>query len=560
MANLVHTPQAEQAVMPPLELNDIEATRRHARELGRALMAERKAREKVEKDLRKLNRVVDHSPAMAMLLDTDGRIETVNLRVSAVTGFRIDELVGQPLDILATEASRRELYPRLWGAVRKGREWQGEIEHRRKDGRPLWVSLSLSPVTEPDGAASGYVAILLDISEARRAEQMLRKANRQLQKVSDLKSSFVSTVSHELRTPLTAIRNSLDILATAPEGEDRQRFLGVAVRNVDRLTHLVNDLLDLNRVEAGRMSFNFSEVEPARLIEEVASTFQAQASAGQVLLGCQLPSGLPSLWADPARISQVLGNLVSNALKFTGPGGRVILEAHSGIDEVELAVRDTGIGMTPDQVRKIFDPFYQVEEASSALRERELRGSGLGLAIARDLVAAHGGKLRAESAPGEGSRFVLTLPVAGPAAKEMTDLEAEFQKYREHPFFGVLSIPLPAEWDGDDPEVRGERLAALARELRGHLPRPSDRIVAQPAHRRLVLTFLGTDKAGCQVVSDRLARGVAARPASLEGLGAVIPRLRGPAVYPDDGTSARDLLDAAENPIPSDLNEGECHE
>ena len=174
MANLVHTPQAEQAVMPPLELNDIEATRRHARELGRALMAERKAREKVEKDLRKLNRVVDHSPAMAMLLDTDGRIETVNLRVSAVTGFRIDELVGQPLDILATEASRRELYPRLWGAVRKGREWQGEIEHRRKDGRPLWVSLSLSPVTEPDGAASGYVAILLDISEARRAEQMLR--------------------------------------------------------------------------------------------------------------------------------------------------------------------------------------------------------------------------------------------------------------------------------------------------------------------------------------------------------------------------------------------------
>lgn len=537
---------ATQRIIPSSDLDPAEAMRRHARELVKALFSEREARQRAESELRKLVRLVDQIPAMAMLLDPQGRIRTVNPRVSAVTGFRSADLLGQPLDFLATPASRRELYPRLWGAVRTGREWHGELEHRLSCDEPIWVTLSLSPLTEPDGTPGGYVAILQDVSDSKQAEQTLRKANSELKKVSDLKSAFVSTVSHELRTPLTAIRNALDILATGAEGEDRERFLHVAARNVHRLTDLVNDLLDLNRVETGRLAFHFVEADPRSLVDEVASTFEAQAAAAGVVFGCHVPTALPAVWADPARVSQALGNLVSNAIKFTAAGGRVILEARGAGELVELAVRDSGVGMTPEQLARVFDPFYQVEEAAGALRERELKGSGLGLAIARNLVLAHGGRLTATSEPGRGSRFALTLPLAGPSAREMTNMEEEFQGFREHPFFGVISVPLPASCESADPELRAERLAALATALRGRLPRPSDRILVQPARGRIVIVLLGTDKAGCQVVTDRLGRGLAAEPAAVPGSDGVIPRLLGPAVYPDDGTSGRELLDAAE--------------
>jgi len=383
--------------------------------------------------------------------------------------------------------------------------------------------------------------------ELKQAEERLTRLNEELQRASEMKSSFVSMVSHELRTPLAAMKNALEIVemkAREYKDEVQERFLNIALRNTTRLTSMVNDLLDISRIEAGRMQLQFGDTDPVDRLQAVMDTFESQAVAAEVALTIDLPATLPAIWADADRFEQITTNLVGNALKFTPAGGAIEIVADRLPEFLRVAVTDTGPGIPPAEQEKIFERFYQVDNSLT----REVTGSGLGLAICRDLVEEHGGRLMVESEEGAGSKFIFTVPVASARAHEMTELEEVMRQFRAYPVFCLSILDLrsggPLSGSAEGEPLAESFIAAVMAHVRGFLPRSADRLVAQPQHRRLVLASLGTDLAGARVMSERLLQAMQQKPFSGQGAVDMIPRFRGPAAYPDQGRTGWQLVRA----------------
>lgn len=385
--------------------------------------------------------------------------------------------------------------------------------------------------------------------ELKLAEEHLTRLNEELQRASEMKSSLVSMVSHELRTPLAAMKEALEILemkTRASDDEVQHRFLEIALRNTARLTSMVNDLLDISKIEAGRIQLQFGETEVADCLQAVMDTFEAQAATADVELTLRAPASLPSLWADPDRLEQIAINLVGNALKFTPAGGRIAIEVALHQDLLQLTVADTGPGIAAVEQEKIFERFYQIDNSLT----RTVTGSGLGLAICRDLVEEHGGRLSVESEEGAGSRFTFTVPVASQRAREMTALQEVVREFRTYPIFCLSLVELrgtEALNDFPPAEPLPEELMRAAEEYaRGFLPRSVDRLVAQPYHGRLVIGSLGTDLAGAMVMGRRLEVAMGAEPMRGQGTADLVPRFRGPVEYPDQGRTGWQLVEAIE--------------
>ncbi|MBI2219023.1 MAG: response regulator [Candidatus Rokubacteria bacterium] len=254
-----------------------------------------------------------------------------------------------------------------------------------------------------------------------REAQALVQVNEELRRLDELKSEFLAMVSHELRTPLTAIVGYSRLLMrqvhgslTAKQLEQQEAIL----RSAQRLTDLINDLLDVSRLEAGRVELQPRPTSLRQIADQVIAVVSAAAHGKQIRVQNDVPADLPHLNADPTRLQQILVNLVGNAVKFTPSGGLVRIAAGTTGEQAWVAVEDTGVGIPGDELARIWDPFYQVE---SPLRRRH-GGSGLGLTIVRRLVELHGGVVRAESqGANKGSRFTFTLPVARDAGTEVPE-------------------------------------------------------------------------------------------------------------------------------------------
>ena len=239
----------------------------------------------------------------------------------------------------------------------------------------------------------------------------LQAANAKLKELDHLKSQFVSVVSHELRTPMTSIKgyveNLLDGLAGALTHQQTYSLDRVK-HNVDRLTRMINELLDLSKIEAGKLDLTLAPVSLSEMADEVVESYQAAANQKSIVLRTVFPQPLPRVTGDADKLSRVLINLVHNAIKFTPQGGTIQVEGHArdGAD-VEMSVTDSGHGIPLHDIGKIFEKFYWSESAPV-----EARGAGLGLAIAKNLVELHGGTIRVESTLGQGSRFSFTVPIS----------------------------------------------------------------------------------------------------------------------------------------------------
>lgn len=248
--------------------------------------------------------------------------------------------------------------------------------------------------------------------------QLATAFNRMSAELENLETSrrdLVANVSHELKTPITAIRAHLENLLDGVEQPDPQT-LQVMLAQSERLGRLVEQLLDLSRLESGEVPLHREEMQLQPLVDQVVSEIEVARSDRGVELGRELPEDLPAVEADRERLHQVLFNLVDNAVRFTPAGGAVTVAAHRHNGSVEVSVADTGVGISPEHLPRLFERFYRVDTA----RSREDGGTGIGLAIARSVVEAHGGHLKAESRLGEGSVFTFDLPVA-PAAKNRRD-------------------------------------------------------------------------------------------------------------------------------------------
>ena len=261
---------------------------------------------------------------------------------------------------------------------------------------------------DADGRLVRMVGTSQDVTDRKRAEEELRAAKEAAEESSRLKSAFLSTMSHELRTPLTAILGYAGVLFEGLNGRlapEQEEDVACIARGAERLLALVNDVLDLSRIEAGALDLAPERIDLSRVVERVRAEVGPQAAAKGIGLTFDLPPGSLSWEADPMRLHQILLNLVGNAVKFTERGS-VVVSARVGEESIEVAVADTGIGIPAEALPHIFDEFRQADGTTT----RKYGGSGLGLAIAKRLVEMHGGRIAVESEAGVGSRFAVTLP------------------------------------------------------------------------------------------------------------------------------------------------------
>ncbi|RLC67046.1 MAG: hypothetical protein DRI48_03300 [Chloroflexi bacterium] len=336
----------------------------------------------------------------------DGETILVNPAAERILGAPADELVGRDYHTLFSvfDTQGREeavaAMEALLGAstseLHKAFKMTMEIDSRV-------VHAHLSRVLAERDNCLGVVTVLRDVTREVEADRM--------------KSEFVSTVSHELRTPMTAIKGYTDLLyagAVGPVNDDQVRFLSIIRNNADRLTALINDLLDISRVETGRVRFEPRPTQIGDVISEVVNALAGQAEAKRQTLTYEVVGGLPDVMGDRDRLNQVLTNLVSNAIRYTPIGGEVEVRAYPVEGAVRVDVRDTGIGITPEDMGRIFERFYRADHPLV----QEEAGTGLGLSIVKMFVEMHGGRVWVESEPGEGSTFTFILPVPGDEEEE----------------------------------------------------------------------------------------------------------------------------------------------
>jgi signal transduction histidine kinase len=262
-----------------------------------------------------------------------------------------------------------------------------------------------------ESAAQLEAKVLARTAELETTYRELADSHARLRELDELKSDFLGNVSHELRTPLAAIKGFVDNLLdglTGPVSGKQRHYLVRVQDNVGRLARMVSDLLDLTRIEAGKLDLCPARLDVAEAIAEAVESLRPLARVRAIRVGLEV-GGCPPLWADPHKVHQILTNLLSNALKFTPAGGQVTVTAGAGPAAMaRIAVRDTGVGIPPAERERVFDKFYQVGRVDGGRPP----GSGLGLTIARHLAELHGGRIRIEDGLGGGSTFVVLLPVA----------------------------------------------------------------------------------------------------------------------------------------------------
>ena len=234
----------------------------------------------------------------------------------------------------------------------------------------------------------------------------LALANARLKELDNLKSEFVSMVSHELKTPLAAMKTSAQVMGMADASEEtREEMQDIIIRNIDRQTNLVNDLLDLSRIESGRLRLNCENVALDAVIADSIETVKQAAVEKDITLDVELPVGLPSVKGDREKLIRVVINITNNAIKFTPRGGKISIKARELNGQVEVRVSDTGIGIAAEELAKVFEKFYQVDNTLA----REAGGTGLGLAICKGIIDAHKGQIWVQSELGKGSTFGFRL-------------------------------------------------------------------------------------------------------------------------------------------------------
>jgi PAS domain S-box-containing protein len=364
--------------------------------------------DEVNKDKAYIENLVENAGDAIVSTDTEDRILNWNLGAEVVFGYSKEEAVGQSLAILLPPGRSTELEEirnevRLTGVIRNL-----EVRRLRKEGKTIETSLAVSPVRDQDDNIIGFLHLAKDVTEKRRYEQRLKE-------LDEMKSDFVSGVSHELRTPLTAIKISVDNMLDGIIGELNEKqivYLARIKANTDRLARLISDLLDLSRIEAGRIDLRPTNLALVTLIKEVAESLRPVAV--EKLISLNIASSDPGIiaWADRDKVVQVLMNLIGNALKFTPPHGEVtVVVGKNGDQWARISVADTGPGIPAEEANKIFDKFYQIAQSS----KQKTKGTGLGLTICKDLVEMQGGKIWVESEGGKGSTFAFTLPAERPS-------------------------------------------------------------------------------------------------------------------------------------------------
>jgi two-component system phosphate regulon sensor histidine kinase PhoR len=354
------------------------------------VLAEQEGRiQKLSEEHAELEAILREMVEGVMVVDRRGRIRLVNEAMEAMFHLRAHRVIGRP----AIELLRHQQMIHLITEV---------LEHRINIAREITLAMPEEKTYRVQSSVSGAqgenrfgaVFVFHDITELRRLERV--------------RKDFVANVSHELRTPLTSIKGYVEALLEGAWKEPRQctDFLEILRKQTDRLNHIISDLLSLSQIESGKYEWKLEEIPVGEWTERIMAVLQPMTLRKNQTLTLSVPDGIAPLWGDTEKLTEALTNLLENAVKYTPKGGEIGIEVTSDDRRIEISVRDTGIGIPPKDLPRIFERFYRVDRA----RSREVGGTGLGLSIVKHIVEAHGGKVTVESRPGKGSTFTLSIP------------------------------------------------------------------------------------------------------------------------------------------------------
>jgi two-component system, sensor histidine kinase and response regulator len=383
-------------------------------------------RDREEQRLRKLSAAVEQSANSILITDLDGKIEFANEAFSRVTGSAREEVLGTLPSILQADRTSPETSRAIWDALSQGESWRGEFVNRRRDGRPYHENCFVTPLRQADGRVTNYLAVSSDITDYKRVSAELnlhrhhledlvekRTAELELAKIqaeaaNRAKGTFLANMSHEIRTPMNSILGLTYILRQNTQDTEQQALLGRLYESAQHLMHVINGVLDLSKIESGKISIDESDLCVETLVRSVADLLAHEAEAKGLQLDVAIEGVDEVLQGDPTRLCQALLNYAGNAIKFTG-SGTVTLRARCVSDDeqhqcVRFEVQDTGPGIPADRLKLLFHAFEQGDASTT----RRHGGTGLGLAITRGLAQLMGGDAGAESVPGQGSTFWFT--------------------------------------------------------------------------------------------------------------------------------------------------------
>lgn len=366
-------------------------------------------RKKFLEYLEKLTKAVENTDEMMMITDVNGVIEYVNPAFEKVTGYSLEEIKGATPRILKSGLQPDEFYQELWQTILSGKSWQGILVNKKKDGSLYTEEMLISPIKNENNQIISFVAIKKDVTERIKAEEELKRARLKAEESDRIKSNFLSMMSHEVRTPLNVILGFLDIIKSSINPEEfpeKQHVFSVIERNSKRLINLINDIIDISRIESNEMKLNFDIHSVDALIRRAILEFQDEANAKGLELKEELNLENVFIKVDDLRFNQIMSNLISNAIKFTSRGG-VTISAEVKSNKVYISVKDTGIGIPKEYFPHLFEFFRQAEEGYN----RNFEGAGLGLAITKKLVTLMNGDIYVESELNKGSTFTVVFPV-----------------------------------------------------------------------------------------------------------------------------------------------------
>ncbi|HSU29708.1 MAG TPA: PAS domain S-box protein [Bryobacteraceae bacterium] len=409
-------------------LADITEQLKARQERVKLVSDEREAREQA-RVMDRFRELLEAAPDGIIEVDAEGKIVLANVATERLFGYSRDELLGKSVDDLVPDKLRgQHLRHRLQYATAPLSRPMGSglpLLARRKDGSQFPVEISLSPVKSTAGFRVS--AIIRDVSERKQAEEQLNQIrdkfttelaaanrelelrNREIERANELKSEFLSSMSHELRTPLHTVVGFSELLAEEWEGPlnaKQKRFIGHIHKDSLHLLELINDILDISKIEAGKLELSLETFDALSALNEVLSSIGSLAEAKSISLD-QTSCAPIIISADRVRFKQILYNLLSNAVKFTPAGGLVSIDCIVVDSYAQFSVSDTGVGIPVHEQSAIFEKFHQVGSTTKGVRE----GTGLGLPIAKYFVEQHGGRIWVESEQGAGSRFYFTLPL-----------------------------------------------------------------------------------------------------------------------------------------------------
>ncbi|MRR52234.1 MAG: PAS domain S-box protein, partial [Rhodocyclaceae bacterium] len=378
-------------------------------------------------ELRKLSQAVEQSPNSIVITDLDANIEYANEAFYRVTGYEPREVIRKNPRILQSGRTAPEIYTDMWAALSQGLSWKGEFHNKRKNGEEYVEFATVTPIRQPDGRITHYLAIKEDITERKKIGAELDRYRHHLEELVEnrtaelivarelaeaanrAKSSFLANMSHEIRTPMNAIVGLTHLLRRSNPTPEQAERLDKVDSAAHHLLSIINDILDLSKIEAGRMQLEEMDFPLEAVLDHVRSLVAVQARAKG--LRVEVDSNAVPLWlkGDPTRLRQAVLNYASNAIKFTERGhvrlaAKLLAEDQQGL-LVRFEVSDTGIGIAAEKLPLLFRPFEQADTSTT----RKYGGTGLGLALTRELVELMGGEVGAESTPGVGSRFWFTV-------------------------------------------------------------------------------------------------------------------------------------------------------